>query len=295
LPETSVLGSGGCDTRGSTAGEREAMTQQPTASRFEGHTLLAIGVGVAAAIAVGFVCYWLHVPPPVQGPLTGGAVGLPAAIDYYIQNRRRDHRDDVARIKRNELRRPVGLVVAMLAVVLLVIEQAGWFAGLTLAGEIKSMLVPFSLALTAYFFVASYTSHYLGSRPYFWTFVAVVCSYLLQLLILAPLPVLHETISARGGSKYAVHIILGLGYVISLGVCLLGVRYGRRHHEKFLAKKLARMERKAAQENPPEPPPPPTPGLDLLDQLKKLAELRDAGVLTDKEFEEKKAQILARL
>jgi uncharacterized membrane protein YdbT with pleckstrin-like domain len=36
-------------------------------------------------------------------------------------------------------------------------------------------------------------------------------------------------------------------------------------------------------------------GPDVMDQLKKLAELRDAGVLTPEEFEAKKAELLRRL
>ena len=47
---------------------------------------------------------------------------------------------------------------------------------------------------------------------------------------------------------------------------------------------------------PPPPPPPPPPaddGPDMLDQLQKLGELRDAGVLTEAEFAAQKAKILA--
>jgi uncharacterized membrane protein YagU involved in acid resistance len=39
----------------------------------------------------------------------------------------------------------------------------------------------------------------------------------------------------------------------------------------------------------------PDPSLAVTDQLKKLGELRDAGVLTTEEFEAKKAELLARL
>ncbi len=40
----------------------------------------------------------------------------------------------------------------------------------------------------------------------------------------------------------------------------------------------------------------PTPALpDIPDQLRKLAELRDAGILTNEEFEAKKAELLARM
>lgn len=39
----------------------------------------------------------------------------------------------------------------------------------------------------------------------------------------------------------------------------------------------------------------PASGADILDQIKRLAELRDAGALTDAEFEAKKAELLRRL
>ena len=55
----------------------------------------------------------------------------------------------------------------------------------------------------------------------------------------------------------------------------------------------------AAEQPPPQyyaaPPPPPQaapPGDDLLAQLEKLGQLRDAGVLTEEEFAEQKARIL---
>ncbi len=40
---------------------------------------------------------------------------------------------------------------------------------------------------------------------------------------------------------------------------------------------------------------PASPQLDPIEQLKKLGELRDAGVLTDEEFAAKKAEVLARM
>lgn len=51
------------------------------------------------------------------------------------------------------------------------------------------------------------------------------------------------------------------------------------------------------QEPPPPayapPPPPADDAPDMLDQLQKLGELRDAGVLTEAEFAAQKAKILA--
>ncbi|MCX4240319.1 SHOCT domain-containing protein [Paraliomyxa miuraensis] len=48
---------------------------------------------------------------------------------------------------------------------------------------------------------------------------------------------------------------------------------------------------------PPAPPSPPTPltAEEVGDQIYKLSELRDAGILTEEEFEQQKAQILARM
>jgi hypothetical protein len=43
----------------------------------------------------------------------------------------------------------------------------------------------------------------------------------------------------------------------------------------------------------PAPPPPAPSANDMLDQLKKLGELKAAGVLTDAEFEAQKAKVLA--
>jgi hypothetical protein len=71
---------------------------------------------------------------------------------------------------------------------------------------------------------------------------------------------------------------------------------GRRHHEKFLTKKLARVERKAAKAAAKRQPATTQRGApDLLDQLTKLAGLRDAGVLTEEELQAKKTEILGRM
>jgi hypothetical protein len=43
---------------------------------------------------------------------------------------------------------------------------------------------------------------------------------------------------------------------------------------------------------PAAPPPPAGPQPDLADQLRKLADLRDAGVLTEEEFAAQKTRLL---
>ena len=43
----------------------------------------------------------------------------------------------------------------------------------------------------------------------------------------------------------------------------------------------------------PPPPPPPPPAEDPIAKLKELAALRDQGILTDQEFADQKAKLLA--
>lgn len=50
-----------------------------------------------------------------------------------------------------------------------------------------------------------------------------------------------------------------------------------------------------AQKASPPPPKPAAPSVNFADQIKKLAELRDAGILTPEEFEAKKKDILSRM
>jgi Short C-terminal domain/Domain of unknown function (DUF4429) len=66
-----------------------------------------------------------------------------------------------------------------------------------------------------------------------------------------------------------------------------------RHHQAEFDAVRARVEEYIAQKSAPPSVVPAAP--DITDQLKKLAELRDAGVLTDAEFESKKSELLSRL
>ena len=47
-----------------------------------------------------------------------------------------------------------------------------------------------------------------------------------------------------------------------------------------------------AQAPPPPPPPPPAPQVDVVAQLRELAQLRDDGILTEEEFAGQKAKLL---
>jgi Short C-terminal domain len=69
-------------------------------------------------------------------------------------------------------------------------------------------------------------------------------------------------------------------------------RVSRRQSERWAA-----QEQQQYDEAPPQqayaPAPQAAPAADPLEQLKKLGELKTAGVLTDAEFEAQKAKILA--
>ncbi|WP_068155504.1 SHOCT domain-containing protein [Rhodococcus phenolicus] len=68
-----------------------------------------------------------------------------------------------------------------------------------------------------------------------------------------------------------------------------GRRWAQQEQEEY-----ARAQQQAAPTPPPPPPAPPASGgVDRLEALKQLGELKTQGVLTDAEFEAEKARILA--
>ena len=71
-------------------------------------------------------------------------------------------------------------------------------------------------------------------------------------------------------------------------------RVSRRQGERWASEQDAAYQEQAYQQAPPPPPPAAPAGDDMLDQLKQLGELHDAGVLTDEEFAAQKAKILAQ-
>jgi hypothetical protein len=70
-------------------------------------------------------------------------------------------------------------------------------------------------------------------------------------------------------------------------------RVSRRQQGRWADQEQQESEAQAAQQEDAAPPPAAEPDTDdTLTQLKKLGELKDAGVLTDAEFEAQKAKIL---
>ena len=68
----------------------------------------------------------------------------------------------------------------------------------------------------------------------------------------------------------------------------------RKHTDEFLALK-EKIEEAIAQRGAPQTAPPAAPADDPAEQLKKLGELHDSGLLTDEEFATKRAAIVDRL
>ena len=75
-------------------------------------------------------------------------------------------------------------------------------------------------------------------------------------------------------------------------------RVSRRQGERWASEQdaAAYEEQQAYQQAPPPPPPAAAAPAadDMLEQLKKLGELHDAGVLTDEEFAAQKAKIMSQ-
>ena len=287
------------------------VASEPAASRFHEGSILGIFAGLVSVVAVGLLCDATGAPYAVQSAATAGAVGLPAAIEYSIKARRRDKIKDVSRIRQGELRRPIGLVLAMFAAVLFLVDSmiGRTFAvalaeGYPVSHTTAIMLAIFGVLIVGVFgfFASSYASHYLGKKPYLWTAVAVGSIFVLRVLLLLVeyrvTPAEDRAVLAEYGVMPRVLLRLFVAYLIYLGACLAGVWYGRRRHGEFLAKKLARMQSKASRAAGNEiaaHPPSQASGLDLLELLRKLGDLRDAGVLTEEEFQAKKTEILARI
>ncbi len=69
-------------------------------------------------------------------------------------------------------------------------------------------------------------------------------------------------------------------------------RVSRRQNARMADKDQAAYEQQMAAQQPAEAAP---AGDDPMDQLKKLAELKDQGILTEQEFSDQKAKILAQM
>lgn len=224
------------------------MTGQSQVSRFHEHSLIGISASVGAATLAGLLCAVLGAPTVVQGTVTAGAAGVPAAIEYAVRSKRRDKVTDAALIQQGKLQRPINLVVTMYvavtAVGLFLAETVLGFVFMAFAratdmgpvGQFLLGCIATVIVGAGGFFLSSYTSHYLGTHPYVWIAVGVAIA-----LVLRWVQVIAEF--GINSARIPGAVIL---YGIFLGFCHAGAWYGLRHHDEFLARKLARMRRSAA-------------------------------------------------
>jgi Short C-terminal domain len=82
-------------------------------------------------------------------------------------------------------------------------------------------------------------------------------------------------------------MIGGAGYMAGKS----GQRAASREDDE--QQRLAALEAQSAQAAPAAPAAPPQSGGDLVSKIKELSQLKDAGALTDSEFEAAKAKLLA--
>lgn len=93
------------------------------------------------------------------------------------------------------------------------------------------------------------------------------------------------TVAASSGFGVSTVTISSGGHKVEIRSCPDGKRVAES----------ARLELAAVRHRSAAPAAPTAPAIDVSDQIRKLAELRDAGILTDEEFTAKKTDLLARL
>ena len=214
-------------------------------------------VAVFAAVAVGLICSFLAVSADVAGALVSATGAIPAGIGLYRSRKRRDPSADLRRLRQGELRRPVALVVVLLAVSLLAWDSlVGAIIGSAAAVTGWVMLSWLGILLTyvGAFVLALYAGHYLGSNPYALGSIAVVG------MLVARVAILMATLEALGlGDQTAYYLAWMLLHIGTWAAVLLGISVSRRRQERFIAEKAAKLE---STMTPPSQPSPlsPDPG-----------------------------------
>jgi hypothetical protein len=217
-----------------------------TASRLDTRTVRGLAASVGLSLLIGGLCAGFDAPAWLQGTLTGSAAGLPAAIEYTLTVRRRDPIDEIARLRRGVFSRPIFPVVVMMTMALVIVETIGGWLFIIITddanlgdGHLQTvikfiaavLLIPGALA----FLIAARASHYFGKHPYLWTSIAVGLSFFYVIVIY--------------WYYYGVGQVLMYSLpctVVYLAACLLGAWYGSSRQDRFLTKKLVRMQRNAA-------------------------------------------------
>jgi hypothetical protein len=232
------------------------MTTTPAALRLKDNSLLGILASVAAALAAGKMCSWAGADQSTTTTVTALTLGVPAAVELRLRSRRRDNDIDIARIQRGELRRPVGLVVVLLAAAVVLLDSGAGFIGVEIDGLLKHLpdraadvmaglsVFPAAGLGVAVFLLASYASHYFANRPYLWTATAIGCALGIRELVVL---IMFNGALRKVNPSLSVWLAGEVGgYLAFLVIAIVGVWLGRRYHDAFLAKMLVRIAGKAA-------------------------------------------------
>lgn len=207
---------------------------RPNSGRHE--SVLAL-ISTAAAVITGVVASLANLDPTFSGALVTATGGIPAGIGYYRSRDRRDKKRDLAQLRRGELRRPVPLVVVLVACSLLAWDSiSGMLLLPLLAGN--SLAFPLVLLVTwvGMFAISMYGGHYLGEHPYRWTAVAVLVMILARIVIVS-------VFDATSGEQPQLPQLLATIWVhiVTLGVAFAGVYFGRQRQATFIAAKASRL------------------------------------------------------
>lgn len=226
-----------------------AMATPIAPERFSSEGLPMLVMGVVAAAGVAYLLSLVAFPPEPAAILASGVAVLPPAIANAVFKRRRGRDAELVALSHGGIVRPVPLVIAMVAGVLLLTFQGlsfvtgvavgvGMQAGPALTIEDQISLLSLATLLTTCpifvliaFFVAYRACHYLASRPYLWLLCAVALQAILQLAL--------DTITL--GPPTIEQLVFSLVFSgIVYGAMALGCWRGMRVHQQFVASRLLR-------------------------------------------------------
>ena len=88
---------------------------------------------------------------------------------------------------------------------------------------------------------------------------------------------------------------VGRTAVIAGTAAAVGGRVNRRQQNKYAEQDAAAQQQAYEQQAPAAPAPAADDSDELINKLKELADLKEQGILTDAEFNEQKAKILAQM
>ena len=288
------------------------MTSEANDSPSKQYSLLGISLTIGCAVAAAVLVQALLPKDPAAYPVViTAALGLTPVIEAGLRNWRRDPAEDAARIRRGELRRSIPLVTALLAIAIglamsvwsgvsYVIRCTHPLWSFSSAYEWSFLVLAFVVSPVVVFVIGQYASHYLGKHPYRCTLVAFGCAFLYWWALVAIVNLSRPDEPQKWSLFLEITLGIAMLGIIYLGASLVGARFGRRHQDRFLAKKLKRVEARAARAAAAdrqsaaanEPHHVKRSGLALLKELKLAADLREAGVLTEQEFHEIRGEIL---